>query len=156
MVLSLKEGQTKKGLILKIYELLQHEGNDYNMDVKEKWELQTNITISDEDLEETFKAGDKLVEGVWLKGKMRYFNTPSVTSKYKNTSELCWRGCGLIGDFTHFLGLHKTAKFLEEYSGGDRADFRHKLWILHYSSWVYTLRIWQIEAWSPHWGFCFW
>lgn len=56
----IKEGQTKKGLILKIYEVLQHEGNNDNMDVKEKWELQANITISDEDLEETFKAGDKL------------------------------------------------------------------------------------------------
>lgn len=100
--------ETKKGVISKMYEAIQHESNDNSMDVKERWELETNIIITDEQWEETFKAGHKLTnspswwEFDW-KVKMRFFNTPSVTSKYSNTSDLCWRGCGSVGDFTHIF-----------------------------------------------------
>lgn len=91
-----------------MYEAIQHESNDNSMDVKERWELETNIIITDEQWEETFKAGHKLTnspswwEFDW-KVKMRFFNTPSITSKYSNTSDLCWRGCGSVGDFTHIF-----------------------------------------------------
>ena len=34
---------------------------------------------------------------------MRYFITPCITSRYSDTSEMCWRGCGLVGDFTHIF-----------------------------------------------------
>lgn len=36
-------------------------------------------------------------EFVW-KMKLRYFNTPAIASKYSDTSEICWRGCGLMED----------------------------------------------------------
>lgn len=43
---------------------------------------------------------------------MRYFNTPAVITKYSNTSELCWRGCGLVGDYTHiFWDCPKIVEF---------------------------------------------
>ena len=46
---------------------------------------------------------------------MRYFNPPSITSKYNNTSELCWRGCGLVGDFTHtFFDCPKLIEFWKD------------------------------------------
>lgn len=60
LLMSFTEEKTKKGVISKIYKALQHESNDNNMDVKEKWELETNIIIGDEKWEETFKAGHKL------------------------------------------------------------------------------------------------
>lgn len=40
-----------------------------------------------------------------------YFNTPSDTSKYSNTSKLCW-SWGLVGDFTHtFWDCSKLQEF---------------------------------------------
>lgn len=58
--------------------------------------------------EETFKAGHRVTNSpTWRefdwKIKMRYFITPCITSRYSNTSEMCWRGCGLVGDFTHIF-----------------------------------------------------
>lgn len=32
------------------------------------------------------------------KVKMLYCNTPSTIAKYNNTSELCWKGCGQVGE----------------------------------------------------------
>lgn len=111
------EEDTKKRDYIKIYKVLQQNANDNNLDVKERWELETNTIITDEDCEETFKSGYKLTSSpTWKefdwKVKMQYFNTPSVTSKYSDTSELYWRGCGLVGDFTHlFLDCPKLQEF---------------------------------------------
>ena len=90
-----------------MYKVLQQESNN-NVDVKEKWELEANIIITDEQWEETFKAGHKVTSSpTWRafhwKIKIRYFITPSITSRYSNTSQMCWRGCGLVGDFTHIF-----------------------------------------------------
>lgn len=108
LLMSFTKEKTKKGAISNIYKALQHDSDDSNMKVKEKWELESNIIITDEEWEETFKAGHKLTnspswrEFDW-KVKMRYFDTPIITSNYSNTSKLCWRGCGLVGDFTHIF-----------------------------------------------------
>lgn len=72
------------------------------------WKQILNIIITDEQWEETFKAGHKVTSSpTWRefdwKIKMRYFITPSISSRYSNTSEMCWRGCGLAGDFTHIF-----------------------------------------------------
>ena len=100
--------ETKKGAISKLYKVLHYECNSNNKDVKEKWELEANIIICDEDWEETFKLGHSITNSpTWRefdsKVKKRYFNTPSITSKYSNTSNLCWRGCGRVGDFPHIF-----------------------------------------------------
>ena len=34
---------------------------------------------------------------------MRYFYTPFITSKYSKTTDLCWRECGAVGDYTHIF-----------------------------------------------------
>lgn len=33
------EGETKKGVIFKLYKAVQHESNNNNLNLKEKWEL---------------------------------------------------------------------------------------------------------------------
>ena len=42
------EGETKKGVISKLYKVLQQESNNNNLDVKEKGEVEANIIITDE------------------------------------------------------------------------------------------------------------
>lgn len=54
------EEDTKKGSISKIFKAFQQDSNDDNLDVKERWELETNTITTDEDWEETFKSGHKL------------------------------------------------------------------------------------------------
>ena len=109
--------------------------------------MQTNIIISDEDWEETFKAGHKLTKSqLWRefdwKVRMMCFNTPSVTSNYSNTSEMCWRICGLIGDFTHiFWDCPKLLNSWRNIWGKIWQIFGSKLVNLHYSFRVYPLRI---------------
>lgn len=108
LLMSLTEEEPKKGLISKIYKALQYESNDNNMDVKERWELEANVIITDDEWEESFRSGHKLTNSpTWRefdwKVKMRYFNTPSVTAKYSKTSDLCWRNCDMVGDFTHIF-----------------------------------------------------
>lgn len=105
---SFSEDKSKKGVISKIYKALQHESDDNNLDIKEKWELEANIIISEEEWEETFKEGHKLTNSpTWRefdwKVKMRYFYTLFITSKYSNTTDLCWRECGAVGDSTHIF-----------------------------------------------------
>ena len=109
LLIAYTEGETKKGVILKLCKILQQQSNNNNLDVKEKWELEANIIITDEQWEETFKAGHKVTNSpTWRefdwKIKMKYFITRSITSRYSNPSKMCWRGCGLVGDFTHRFG----------------------------------------------------
>lgn len=47
LLMAYTEGETKKGAISKLYKVLQQESNDKNLDVKEKWELEANIIITD-------------------------------------------------------------------------------------------------------------
>lgn len=105
---SFSEDKSKKGVILKIYKALQHKSEGNNLDVKEKWELEANIIITEEEWEETFKEGHRLTNSpTWRefdwKVKMRYFYTPFITSKYSHTTDLCWRECGTVGDTTHIF-----------------------------------------------------
>lgn len=45
---------------------------------------------------------------------MRYFRTPFITSKWSNTSDHCWRDCGLVGDHTHiFWDCPKISEYWE-------------------------------------------
>ena len=85
LLIAYTEGETKKGVILKLCKILQQQSNNNNLDVKEKWELEANIIITDEQWEETFKAGHKVTNSpTWRefdwKIKMRYFITPHSSS----------------------------------------------------------------------------
>ena len=114
------------------------------MDVKERWELEANVIITDDDWEETFKSGHKLTNSpTWRefewKVKMRFFNTPFVTAKYNKTSNLCWRNCGMVGDFTHiFWDCPKVRVFW----GGVKKEIKRILGIdLHLDPTLYILGI---------------
>ena len=74
--------------------------------MKEKWELEMNTIIPDNDWELSCSEGHKITNSpIWKefewKTKMRFFRTPVVTSRFADTSDLCWKGCGLVGDHTH-------------------------------------------------------
>lgn len=43
LLMAYTEGETKKGVISKLYKVLQQESKNNNLDVKEKWELEANI-----------------------------------------------------------------------------------------------------------------
>lgn len=68
-----------------------------------------NVVIEDEEWELVCEQVHKVTHSpVWKefnwKLKMRYFKTPSVTSKYdKNNTNVCWRKCKQIGDYTHIF-----------------------------------------------------
>ena len=102
------EGTVKAKFISHLYKILQEELKENNLDIKEKWELEMNIIISDEQWESSCEQGHRVTsspnwkEFGW-KIKMRYFRTPLVTSKWSNTSAHCWRGCGKVGDHTHLF-----------------------------------------------------
>ena len=85
--------------------MLQQESTENTLNIKEKWELEMNIVIKDEEWVETMRNGHKITESQILrefewKTKTRFFRTPFITSKFGKTSDRCWRGCGLVGDHT--------------------------------------------------------
>ena len=91
------------------------------LDIKGKWELEANTIIADDEWESSWMSWHKcLGNSTWRefswKLRMRYFKTPIVIAKYdKKYSPLCWRGCGLIGDFSHiFWDCPKLQKLWEE------------------------------------------
>jgi len=106
--ISIIEGKVNSKFISHIYKILQEEFKGNNLDIKEKWELEMNTIITDEQWETSFSQGHRVTsspnwkEFGW-KIKMRYFRTPFITSKWSNNSDSCWRGCGLVGDHTHIF-----------------------------------------------------
>lgn len=85
------------------------EQDDRTLDVKNKWELELNTLIDDSDWEYSWEEWHKCLnspnwkEFSW-KLRMRFFKTPLIVSSYDhNTSALCWRNCGQIGDFSHIF-----------------------------------------------------
>ncbi|KAF7646198.1 hypothetical protein LDENG_00191690 [Lucifuga dentata] len=82
---------------------------DNTLDVKGKWELEASTIIEDEEWERAWVAWHKCLSSpTWTefgwKLRMRFFKTPLVIANYDNKSNpLCWRGCGLMGDFSHIF-----------------------------------------------------
>lgn len=90
------------------YKMLQQESTENTLNIKEKWELEMNIIIKDEEWVETMRNGHKITKSQILrefewKTKTRFFRTPFITSRFGKTWEECWRGCGLVGDHTHIF-----------------------------------------------------
>ena len=102
------EKTVRAKFISHLYRILQEELKENNLDIKEKWEIEMNITISDEQWENSCEQGHRITnspnwrEFGW-KIKMRYFRTPLIMSKWSNTSAQCWRGCGKVGNHTHIF-----------------------------------------------------
>lgn len=77
--------------------------------LKERWELEMNVTIEDREWELACENNHKLTSSpMWKefswKVNVRYFRTPYIISKYdKAKTNLCWRQCGQIGDHTHIF-----------------------------------------------------
>jgi len=120
-----------------IYKHLQTHFSGNSLDIKEKWELEINVVIEDEEWEVVCGQGHKIPHSpVWKefnwKLKMRYFKTPSSISKYdKNNSKLCWRKCkpdtdsilardpngnSITESITLYTGLDSRERYREEES----------------------------------------
>ena len=115
---------TPKNLISKLYNALLNAKNDDTLNIKEKWEKEAGIRLTEEAWEEvcTFQwsstSSVNWREHCW-KNIMRYFKTP-YQEKYKNNNQSCWRQCGSVAAnhchvfwdcpklYLYWKGIHKT------------------------------------------------
>ena len=95
--------------ISSLYNRIRLDTSDNTLDIKGKWELEANIIIADDEWVGAWVSWRKCLsspswrEFSW-KLRMRFFRTPLVISGFdKKASPLCWRGCGLVGDFSHIF-----------------------------------------------------
>lgn len=107
LITNMKEKNTRK-IVSELYKCLQTHWSLDSLHIKDRWELEMNVIIEDEEWREVCESGHKLTNcPIWKefnwKIKMRYFKTPSITSTFdERNNNLCWRNCGKIGDHTHF------------------------------------------------------
>lgn len=90
------------------YKILQEDKTENTQYIKEKWELEMNVIINDDEWEQTMLEGHKITNSPTLrefewKTKIRFFRTPFITSKFGKSSNQCWRSCGGVGDHTHIF-----------------------------------------------------
>lgn len=106
--------------ISKWYSVLSHIKNEDTMYVKEKWEREAEVEISEEDWEEiwnfqcTTTSSMDWREHCW-KNIIRYFKTP-YQEKYKAANLPCWRQCGSMtaNHFHVFWDCPKLNSFWKE------------------------------------------
>lgn len=111
-------------IVSNLYKCLQSDISGSTLWVKEKWELEMNVVIEDQEWEQLCERGHKLTsspawkEFMW-KVNVRYFKTLLIISKFDKTkTNLCWRHCGQIGDLTHiFWDCPKLKSFWEGIRG---------------------------------------
>uniref|UniRef100_A0A8C5H005 Reverse transcriptase n=1 Tax=Gouania willdenowi TaxID=441366 RepID=A0A8C5H005_GOUWI len=121
-VIHVIKGEINSRYISHAYKLLQ-ENTENTQDIKRKWELEMNIIIKDDDWERTLREGHKITNSPSLKEfewktKIRFFRSPFVTSKFGGTSDRCWRGCVLVGDYTHvFWDCPKLTNYWKDIQG---------------------------------------
>uniref|UniRef100_A0A3B3ZH10 Reverse transcriptase domain-containing protein n=1 Tax=Periophthalmus magnuspinnatus TaxID=409849 RepID=A0A3B3ZH10_9GOBI len=86
-------------LLMKIYV----ESDDNNLDIKDKGAKKRNIAILEENWEDKFKDGHKMLNGREFerKSKMLYSIVPTNTAKYSEESVKCWRACSQTGVVRH-------------------------------------------------------
>uniref|UniRef100_A0A087YQ60 Reverse transcriptase zinc-binding domain-containing protein n=1 Tax=Poecilia formosa TaxID=48698 RepID=A0A087YQ60_POEFO len=96
-------------IVSALYQRIRMEQEETTLDVKNKWELELNRVIEDTEWEKAWDSWHKCLnspnwrEFSW-KIRMRFFRTPIVIASYdNNASNLCWRKCGQIGDFSHIF-----------------------------------------------------
>lgn len=78
--------------------------------IKNKWELELNVVIEDEEWETICIGCHKGINSnMWKefdwKMKTRFFRTPLVVSKFIDNpnGKYCWRECGMVGDHSHIF-----------------------------------------------------
>ncbi|KAJ0059923.1 hypothetical protein NL108_015598 [Boleophthalmus pectinirostris] len=98
-----------KKIISTLYKNIRLAQDESTLDVKNKWELELNVVVSDMEWENAWEEWQKCLssqnwrEYSW-KLRMRFFKTPIITATYnRDISALCWRKCGHIGDFSHIF-----------------------------------------------------
>lgn len=112
------QSENTKHLTGQIYNILQECGAEKLDHIKEKWELDLNKTISEEEWNQclehinVYTRSPYWQEYAW-KMTIRYFLTPSIMAKYAQTNTSCWRECGVNNaDYTHiFYSCNKLNKY---------------------------------------------
>ena len=117
--------KTSIKVVSQIYKCLKLLMSGSTLDIKGKWELEMNVIIDDTCWEDVCEEGHKITSSpMWKefnwKLKMRYFRTPTITSKFdRSKTNLCWRECHQIGDHTHIFW---DCPKLGNYWGGIRKE----------------------------------
>lgn len=96
-------------IISKLYNSMMSCQNASTLYVKEKWEQEMSIAISDQEwfriceLAQSSTTSLKWREFNW-KNLIRFFITPRIKSKQLLSQQLCWRQCGMINaNHTHIF-----------------------------------------------------
>uniref|UniRef100_A0A3Q3ASL9 Reverse transcriptase domain-containing protein n=1 Tax=Kryptolebias marmoratus TaxID=37003 RepID=A0A3Q3ASL9_KRYMA len=111
---------TKIKIISTLYQKLMMNKHSTKY-VKEKWESELNMTITDEDWSDMWKTHQTSTNSrIWReftwKNLIRFFITPKVKNRYKNTNTGCWRNCGSMNaDHSHiFWNCPKIVQFWKD------------------------------------------
>lgn len=105
------KSKDSKHLISQIYKKLQNSKHHSTLQIKQKWERESGLEISQEDWN-TIWAGQATTTNsrVWRefcwKNTIRFFLTPKLKSKQQGTlgQGICWRQCGqTMADHVHIF-----------------------------------------------------
>lgn len=99
--------QKMRKIVSKLYSSLMSCQKNTTLYVKEKWEKEAVVKISNEEwykiceMSQTSTNSQKWREFNW-KNFIRFFITPSIKGKQLSTQQMCWRKCGTVGaNHTH-------------------------------------------------------
>ena len=115
------DSRSMRGLVSKLYNGIMSLKKDSTMYIKQRWEKELDIVISDELWLDTWKTQSTTTNSLsWRdfcwKNQIRFFITPKQKSKQTGNQLECWRKCGNIAvDHAHvFWSCPVVQPFWEE------------------------------------------
>lgn len=99
-----------------MYKALQNETSANNMDVKEKWELEANVVITDDEWEETFRLGHRLTNSpTWKEFDWWKCDTLTLLLLPQNMIKHLIYAGGIVGRWGTLLTHFGTAERLKTF-----------------------------------------
>lgn len=126
---------TLQKIISKLYSALQNLKSDHTLDIKERWEAEGGLTVSQEDWDRICRqqwsvtSSPSWREFSW-KNVTRFFRTPAQMTNYSNQTA-CWRSCGntSANHFHVFWNCPSVTPFWREIIGVLEAVFKRRMFL---------------------------
>lgn len=126
---------TLQKIISKLYSALQNLKSDHTLDIKERWEAEGGLTVSQEEWDRTCRqqwsvtSSPSWREFSW-KNVTRFFGSPAQKTNYSDQTA-CWRSCGntSANHFHIFWGCPSVAPFWREILGVLETVFKRKMFL---------------------------